>query len=148
MKSWIGTYCLIFLGALLIGAANWAVNPNRPEWAEDTLAEGEISISGLSGLADPLLLDARSQEAFAEDHIPGALLLNEDAWESLILAFFETWDAEQAIVVYCSSNACQASHAVADRLKAEIGVDEIYVLKGGWEAWLEADRQLRRQPLG
>ncbi|MBC2603040.1 rhodanese-like domain-containing protein [Puniceicoccus vermicola] len=34
--------------------------------------------------------------------------------------------------------SCQASHGVAKRLSGEAGFEEVYVLKGGWEAWQAA----------
>jgi rhodanese-related sulfurtransferase len=48
------------------------------------------------------------------------------------------WSPENRTVVYCSSQSCAASHEVARRLREEAGLDNVYVLHGGWEAWLEA----------
>jgi len=40
--------------------------------------------------------------------------------------------------VYCDGADCGTSRAVARRLKRELGVSEVYVLKGGWRAWPKA----------
>ena len=40
-----------------------------------------------------------------------------------------------AIVVYCSSKKCHSSEEVARRLREEVGLKTVYVLRGGWEAW-------------
>ncbi|MEM9025653.1 MAG: rhodanese-like domain-containing protein [Verrucomicrobiota bacterium] len=129
----------IVLASAVLGALNWTINPNRPPFSPETLQEGEIDLVGLGALGDPIYLDARSLSEFEEAHIPGAMLLNEDDWDQRVLAFIDRWEPGQTIVVYCSSLACQASHAVAERLKAEMGIDEVFVLKGGWEVWQEAN---------
>jgi hypothetical protein len=39
------------------------------------------------------------------------------------------------IVVFCGSAACDASHHVAERLRNEAGLPDVWVLTGGWESW-------------
>jgi rhodanese-related sulfurtransferase len=50
-----------------------------------------------------------------------------------------TWSPDKRTVVYCSTQACHASHEVAKRLREEAGLQNVYVLHGGWEKWLEAN---------
>jgi hypothetical protein len=40
-------------------------------------------------------------------------------------------------VVYCSSLSCNASREVARRLRREAQLPDVFVLEGGWEAWLK-----------
>ncbi|MEM7672880.1 MAG: rhodanese-like domain-containing protein [Verrucomicrobiota bacterium] len=127
------------IASAVLGAVNWTINPNRPPFSPETLQEGEIDLVGLAALSNPLYLDARTLSEFEEAHIPGAMLLNEDDWDQRVLALIERWEPGRVIVVYCSSLACQASHAVAERLKVEMGIDAVVVLKGGWEVWQEAN---------
>ena len=82
-----------------------------------------------------LWVDARSRSKFEHAHIPGAVLLNEDEWNSLTSAFSDAYDPDVPVVVYCDGGSCDASHAIADRLRQEFKLQKVYVLKGGWSAW-------------
>ena len=82
-------------------------------------------------------IDARAQTAFEADHIPEAILLNEDHWDEHFEQFIINWDGVSTLVVYCDSRTCAASKGVAERLKEALGLEDIWVLKGGWESWLE-----------
>jgi rhodanese-related sulfurtransferase len=82
-------------------------------------------------------VDARQRRVFELEHIPNAVLLNEQEWVNLLPAFVEKWSPDRPVVVYCDSGDCDASQSVAARLKNEIGVEEAFVLAGGWRAWKE-----------
>jgi rhodanese-related sulfurtransferase len=85
-------------------------------------------------------VDARPDEEFARDHVPGAVSLNEDRWNDLLPQFLTLWSPEKKVVVYCSSQNCNASREVARRLRNEAQLREVYVLEGGWEEWLKQKR--------
>ena len=85
-----------------------------------------------------LWLDARSQKKYEKEHVPGALSLNEDRWEDSLLPVVEGWTKDKMIVVYCNEDSCDAGEDVAARLRKEMGWTNIYVLKGGWQAWKQA----------
>jgi rhodanese-related sulfurtransferase len=82
-------------------------------------------------------VDARPDVEFERDHIPGAVLLNEDRWNELLPKFLATWSPEKRVVVYCSSQSCNASREVARRLRDEAQLKNVFVLQGGWEEWLK-----------
>jgi len=82
-------------------------------------------------------VDARPDNEFARDHVPGALSLNEDRWGELLPLFLAEWSPEKKIVVYCSSQGCNASREVARRLRNEAQLKNVFVLEGGWEEWLK-----------
>jgi len=82
-------------------------------------------------------VDARPDEEFAHDHVPGAILLNEDHWNDLVGPFLATWSPDKKVVVYCSSQSCNASREVARRLRDEAQLKNVFVLEGGWEEWLK-----------
>lgn len=105
----------------------------------EALAENEVRLETVRTWRETVLwVDARSRAKFERDHIPDAVLLNEDEWVRLVGPFLDAWDPEKAIVVYCDGGACEASHQVARRIKTELGVENtIWVLKGGWDAWLQ-----------
>ena len=82
-------------------------------------------------------VDARPDEEFARDHVPGAISLNEDRWNDLLSQFLVVWSPGKKVVVYCSSLSCNASREVARRLRREAQLPDVFVLEGGWEAWLK-----------
>jgi len=129
----------LFAASLVIGSVNGWLNPSAPSWSESTLSNGEILIVSAIARTNVLWVDARSESEYLKGSIPAAVLLNEDQWDDLLPGFLSIWQPEQLIVVYCSSQTCQASHGVANRLKSEIGLEEVFVLKGGWEAWQDYD---------
>jgi rhodanese-related sulfurtransferase len=89
--------------------------------------------------ADAIWVDARPEEEFARDHVPGAILLNEDHWNDLLPHFLgEKWSPDKKIVVYCSTKSCNLAREVARRLREEVKLpNDIRVLDGGWEEWLK-----------
>jgi rhodanese-related sulfurtransferase len=85
-------------------------------------------------------IDARPDDEFSREHVPGAISLNEDRWNELLPQFLAVWSPGKKIVVYCSSLSCNASREVARRLRKEAQLPDVYVLEGGWEAWLKKNR--------
>jgi rhodanese-related sulfurtransferase len=91
-------------------------------------------------------VDARPDEEFARDHVPGAVSLNEDRWNELLPQFLPKWSPEKKVVVYCSAESCNAAREVAKRLRDEAqlkdgeGKNCVFVLQGGWEEWLKKNR--------
>jgi rhodanese-related sulfurtransferase len=126
---------------MLPAAVAGMFHPKRPAWSAETLAPGEVALPTALGWGDKVLwLDARSEKEFDASHIPGGMLLNEDDWDDLLPRMLAAWRPGRIIVVYCSSLRCQASQEVAERLRKEARLPEVYVLKGGWEAWLAAKK--------
>ena len=85
-------------------------------------------------------VDARPDNEFEREHVPGALLLNEDRWNELLPQFLAAWSPEKKVVVYCSTQGCNASREVARRLRNEAQLKDVFVLEGGWEEWLKTKR--------
>ena len=127
------------------GALVKAFHPNAPALylQEEPLGKNEVTLEIIRGWgAPPLWIDARQREAYGEDHIPGALLINEQEFDELILEAIEPLGQAQVegrnIVVYCGSHGCKASHKVAEELSARRGLgDQVFVLRRGWKAWIE-----------
>ncbi|HVI82834.1 MAG TPA: rhodanese-like domain-containing protein [Chthoniobacterales bacterium] len=86
-------------------------------------------------------VDARSDEEFANDHVPGAFSLNEDHWNELLLQFLPNWSPDKKVVVYCSAESCNAARDVAKRLGDEARLKDIFILQGGWEEWVKKNRR-------
>ena len=89
--------------------------------------------------SDAIWIDARPDADFERDHVPDAILLNEDRWNELLPQFLQQrWSPEKKIVVYCSTQSCNLAGDVARRLREEAKLpNQIRVLKGGWEEWLK-----------
>lgn len=124
---------LALLPALVAGGFQLKWRPEEP------LAAGEVRVATARLWADRVMwVDARPRARYQAGHIPGALLLNEDEWDTLVPAFLDSWDPEKTLVVYCDGGGCEASHAVAGRLRQDFSIETVYVLKGGWAAWQSA----------
>jgi rhodanese-related sulfurtransferase len=107
-------------------------------WLAPVAERDEITVEGARALGDRAIwVDARPEDEFEREHVPGALLLNEDRWNELLPRMLETWSPEKRVVVYCNSKSCGASREVARRLRTQAGLTNVFVLKGGWEAWLQ-----------
>lgn len=85
-------------------------------------------------------VDARPDADFGRDHVPGAISLNEDRWNELLPQFLAAWSPGKKVVVYCSAESCDLAREAAERLRNEAQVPDVFVLKGGWEAWLKKNR--------
>ena len=132
LRSTLRQAAILLLVAFLPAVAT--VVTVRPAWRADTLREGEIALDTALRTEGALWIDARSDAAFALDHVPNALLLNEDRWNDLLPTVLQEWQPGQTAIVYCSSAGCEAGHEVAVRLRG-FNLGPVYVLKGGWEAW-------------
>ncbi|MEM9081618.1 MAG: rhodanese-like domain-containing protein [Verrucomicrobiota bacterium] len=81
-------------------------------------------------------IDARQQDAYEAGHIEGAFLLNKQGWTDQL---WEIWtvleSATKPVVVYCDSGGCKASREVADRLRSTTPLEDVYVLRGGWDGY-------------
>ena len=80
-------------------------------------------------------VDARPRAKFEQGHIPGAFLLNEDEWDRLAPPFFDAWGPEKIVIVYCDGRNGDACDSVARRLREELKLENVHILKGGWSAW-------------
>ncbi len=85
-------------------------------------------------------VDARPDVEFARDHVSGAISLNEDRWNELLPQFLAAWSPGLKVVVYCSAQSCDLAREVAERLRKEAQLPDVFVLKGGWEAWVKKNR--------
>jgi rhodanese-related sulfurtransferase len=133
MKSFQEAFALILI-ALVCGGAAYFAHPLAPSFGLDELS---ITLEEAQSEPEVFWIDARTDEDFERGHLDGAILLNEERWENLLIDFLDRWPPDAMVVVYCSSQACMRSHEVAERLREELGVEEIFALKGGWETLLE-----------
>lgn len=127
--------------ALLPAVAQAVYYGGRVSWRAPAVAPDEVTIEQARAWGGTVLwVDARPDEQFTARHVPGAISLNEDRWGELLPPMVQAWTPDKRTIVYCSSQSCAASHEVARRLRAEAGLTNVYVLRGGWEAWLETQK--------
>ncbi len=151
MMSWrsffvrVGVPAVLILGVSLVPAVVAGfLHPKRPPFSAEVLREGEMRVEeAWSMRSEVLWVDARRAEEYEAEHVEGAVLLNEDRWHDLLPNVLAKWHPERRTVVYCGGGGCQASHHVAKRLR-DSGLTNVWVLKGGWEAWLEFKRRQER----
>jgi rhodanese-related sulfurtransferase len=93
-----------------------------------------------NGETDFMILDARSPEAFAKGHIPGAISMPHRKINEAATA---TWPRDKLIVVYCYSPACNAAAKAAVKLIA-LGFT-VKEMIGGIEYWNEEGYPLQKQ---
>ena len=83
-----------------------------------------------------ILIDARPPVFYRLGHIPGALNLSRKAFEEAYARLKPQLKPGARLIVYCSGNACEDSHAVAAALR-ERGHPDVAIYTGGWEEWSE-----------
>ena len=83
------------------------------------------------------VVDARQPSQFSEDHIIGSLNLSADRVEASVTDRVSAGlRSDVPIVVYCSTDECNAAARVAQRLSWE-GMRDVRVLRGGLAKWNE-----------
>jgi len=133
---------LILVGlAFLPGLGQAIYFREQVSWQSPVPASESVTVAQAQSWADEAIwVDARPDEQFAHEHVPGALQLNEDHWNELLPQMLVKYSPEKRVVVYCSSLSCGASREVARRLRQEAELKNVFVLEGGWEAWLKGKK--------
>lgn len=133
---------LFLLGIAFLPAIGQAIyDRSAVSWQHAPVDSATVSVAEAKAWGAAVLwIDARNEEQFAKAHVPGAVRLEEDDWNALLPAVLATWSPERKLVVYCSRETCNASHTVAERLRHEVELKNVYVLQGGWEEWEKSAR--------
>lgn len=144
MMRILGQVAVLLLLPVLLGGLNAWLNPNTPPWNPMQLAEGEIALEHLLEWEDKyILVDARAPEAYEVAHMPDAVNLYAGEFDAQILALLDVWSPDRSVIVYCDSRQCDASAEMAARLREDFQMENVYVLKGGWESWAQAPSDIR-----
>jgi len=127
---------------LLLGIISIVINPKRAQWNPPSPSQDEIVLADIKRIENSVLwVDSRPNAQFAQDHIPDAISLNDENFEHNLPILLEKWQPGCSIVIYCDSAMCDASHAMADRLRHEVGLPDVWILFGGWNAWKKLNEQ-------
>ena len=139
MKSSLVRQALILVAlAFLPGIGQAIYFRDKVSWQSPVPASEMVTVAQARAWArNAIWVDARPDVEFEREHVTGAVLLNEDRWNELLPQFLAAWSPEKRVVVYCSSQSCNASREVARRLRDEAQLKNVFVLQGGWEEWLK-----------
>ena len=111
---------------------------DKVSWQSPIPASELVTVDQARGWGEGAIwVDARPDEEFSRDHVPGAFSLNEDHWNELLAQFLPNLSRDKKVVVYCSAESCNAARDVAKRLRDEAQLKDVFVLQGGWEEWLK-----------
>jgi rhodanese-related sulfurtransferase len=114
---------------------------DKISWQSPIPASELVTVEQARAWGDSAIwIDARPDDEFARDHVPGASSLNEDRWNELLPQFLPNWSPDKKVVVYCSAQSCNAARDVAKRLRDEAQIGNVFVLQGGWEEWVKKNR--------
>ena len=143
------------IAAICIGAAGgtWLVN-GRPmalpkklvQCDPRKLSADEVCLADVP--KNVLWIDARTKAEWNQNGLKGSIWWNlgpaedsENAEATIAERIFEMSGGE--VVVYCGSEACGTSKAVAQRIRAlELGA-RVRILFGGWDALVARDSSLK-----
>ena len=139
MKRAVSQALLLIALAALPAIAEGIYFRNKVSWQSPIPASELVTVDQAKAWGDGAIwVDARPDDEFAQDHVPGAFSLNEDHWNELLPQFLPNWSPGKKVVVYCSAESCNAGRDVAKRLRDEAQLKEVFVLQGGWEEWLKS----------
>ena len=141
MRAKLVSQALVILALAFLPAIGQAIYfRERVSWQAPVPPSESVTVTQAREWGDNAVwVDARPEEDFNRDHVPGAILLNEDRWDELIGPFLATWSPEKKVVVYCSTQSCNLAIEVARRLRSQTDppMQNVFVLQGGWEEWLK-----------
>lgn len=79
-------------------------------------------------------IDARQEETYMKGHIPGAVCMYAEAFDSYVPQLMQI-PTDRQIVIYCNGGECDLSHELAEKILA-IGLHrKVVVYTGGTEEW-------------
>ncbi|MEO0795783.1 MAG: rhodanese-like domain-containing protein [Verrucomicrobiota bacterium] len=135
---WWKQFSLI-LGVALLGAAVGAALNERPQPQTAESDPYAITSEAVRLLPTFIWVDARGADTFAEEHLESAINISLDNWDAGFFELIEVWEPGMTIVTYCDGETCSLSKEVAERLREELGDDQVFWLEGGISTWRGSD---------
>jgi rhodanese-related sulfurtransferase len=142
INTMIREAAVILFFTLLAAVGTHFLHPKAPSWYlnAEPVRDDEVSLADIAKHwhGDVLWIDARPRAQYDADHVPGALLINEQEVDRLMFDSFEKLQSNtKPVVIYCSSASCDASHRMKDYLTERVAMTNVYVLRGGWAEWMK-----------
>ncbi|MDB6137602.1 MAG: rhodanese [Verrucomicrobiaceae bacterium] len=137
---------ILLLFSAVAAVATQYLHPRAPMWHQslEPVLDDEVTPAEVQKRwhGDVLWIDARLREQFQEEHVPGALLLNEQELDALLTEHIEILqDNKKPVVIYCDGKACHASRKMRLYLMEHLAMNDVWVLTGGWPAWKAAHKK-------
>lgn len=107
---------------------------------EEGLLIGVEDIQRIADQETTIILDIRDARAYADGHIPGAILVPLPGVEAAVP---DILDLNVSVITYCSCPAEESSLAAALKLR-DAGVKNVYVLVGGYPEWVKQRKPIVR----
>ena len=121
---------LLIAAAILIALLNFLLNANRPEIGS---RPDEITFEEYAKFSNEhILVDARSGEEFAQGSVDTALNLSPENFDEGLGKLLDSYSPEKIIIIFCDSSACDTSRNIAERLRNECGLKNIFIFKDDW----------------
>jgi rhodanese-related sulfurtransferase len=118
--------------ALLPALATGLLHPRKPDWSYRAPRSVDMSEVEQWNI-EPLWVDVRSTELYNIGHMPDAISLAIDgSWTSGLRELAGKWIPSQPLVVYCERQWCLSSRDAANRLRHDLGTQDVFVLREGW----------------
>jgi rhodanese-related sulfurtransferase len=146
----------ILFTAIALGLVFNSFNPMAPSLSEndsDSAVPNSVSLGigtiptvkwpGVKALlanGGLVLIDARSFESYETNHIPSAISIPAEISDSGLNLKTSKYSRSQPIVVYCASESCHLSAALALRLR-QLGFTNVQDMKGGLAEYLLAEQE-------
>ncbi len=140
----IGT--ILLLSAVAAGVAN-SVHPHGIPWVQDwsrhveaKAAKQQIKVIPLSVAlkkfksGEPVFVDARPADEFAQGHIPGAVSVPFQFLDERFQEVVDLIDSGKELVPYCKNRDCDDSLMLAIELQA-MGCSNLVLYVDGFELW-------------
>ena len=92
-------------------------------------------------------IDARSEETYADGHIPDAIQADHYRIDEYIDKILLYTQGAEKVIVYCNGGDCEDSILMCgDLLDAGLPYDAIFLFAGGWTEWIENDMPTETGP--
>ena len=159
MSVGLHNYKLVLLRALVIQILGIGAGLIYTVIFSDQLLFGELEISekqdditylslealqnAIQSKSKILLVDGRSESAYHEGHILGAVnipYMQRDYFSQKLLSDV---DRDTPIIVYCSGKNCNTSVELAKFLSQKFGFINVRVFEGGWEEWVKGKNPIQ-----
>jgi rhodanese-related sulfurtransferase len=129
--------------AAVAAAVTYHFHPRAPALylSQAPLRDDEVNLAQIQERwqGKVIWLDARPADIFAQGHIPGAHLLNEQGFMEQLMEITDILQTtDQPVIIYCGGEKCEASRTIRKKLLEFVPLEECYVLQGGWPAWKAA----------
>ena len=102
----------------------------------DGQASSQSSEAGPTG--NVTFVDARPGWAYVDAHIPGAMNLPAQDAEGLLDMQSLPIPPEGQVITYCDGGTCEQSEYLGMLLRERDVCQQVWVLDGGWQAWVAA----------